>query len=69
MNEPIQLVPGKSDAEMAVDFRKRIIELYEPLLELLTEANNKGFAINVGCGLDGLGRIAILQLQISKVFK
>ena len=70
MNDEIaKLVPTKTDYETAKEIKQRVVELYEPLLQLLTEANRKGFQVQVGCGIGPLGHYVIQQLQIVKVFK
>lgn len=70
MNENVlQLTPSGTDAEYAAEIKAKVIELYQPLLKLLTEANNRGFAVNVGCGQGPLGDYIIAQLSIHKVFK
>lgn len=63
------LVPSGTDTEYAAEIKAKAIELYQPLLKLLTEANNKGFAVNIGCGQGPLGDYVIVQMQIMKVFK
>jgi len=69
MPEPIALVSGKSDQELADEFKQRAIDAYKPLLELCTEANRKGFAMNIGIGPDAFGNFHIQNIVISKVFK
>ncbi len=70
MNENIiSLAPSGTDAEYAAEIKGRVVKLYEPLLELLTEASNKGFDVNVACGPGPLGNYVIIQLRVSKVFK
>ena len=70
MNENIiSLAPSGTDAEYAAELKRQVIEAYQPLLKLLTEANNKGFTVNVGCGIGPLGDYVIAQLSINKVFK
>lgn len=65
----VKLAPAGTDTEYAAEIKTRVIEAYQPLLKLLTEANNKGFRVNVGCGQGPLGEYVIMQLDISKVFK
>ena len=65
----VQLAPSGTDAEYAAELKAKVIEYYAPLLKLLTEANNKGFQVNVGCALGPLGDYIIANLNISKVFK
>lgn len=65
----ISLAPSGTDAEYAAEIKARAIELYQPLLKLLTEASNKGFVVNIGCGPGPLGDYVIIQMQIMKMFK
>lgn len=69
MPEPISLVPGRTDQDIVNDLKKRVIEAYKPLLDLCTEANNDGFALQITIGPDAFGRFQIQQLQIIKVWK
>lgn len=68
-NKVTTLVTAGTDAEYAAEIKAKVIELYQPLLKLLTEAHNRGFSINVGCGQSPLGDYIISQLNISKMFK
>jgi hypothetical protein len=45
------LVPTKSDADVATEFKRRAIELYEPVLQLLNEAHAAGFEISISSNL------------------
>lgn len=65
----VTLAPSGTDAEYAAEIKAKAIELYQPLLKLLTDANNRGFAVNIGCGPGPLGDYVIVQMQIMKVFK
>ncbi len=65
----LQLAPSGTDADFAAELKQKIIERYKPLLELLTEAGNRGFSVQVACGKGPLGNYIIQQLTISKVFK
>jgi hypothetical protein len=62
------LVPTKSEAEIAEELRRRVIEAHEPLLALLDEAHAAGFEIICGCGLAPIGRHVITHLRIAKVY-
>lgn len=68
-NRVATLVTAGTDAEYAAEIKATAIELYKPLLKLLTDANNRGFAVNIGCGPGPLGDYVIVNLQIMKVFK
>jgi hypothetical protein len=62
------LVPTKSDADLAAEFKKRAIEVYEPVLQLLNEANAAGFEIGIGSGLTPIGKHMITALRVAKVY-
>ena len=62
------LVPTKSDAEVAAELKKRAIEVYEPVLQLLNEAHAAGFEIAIGSGLAPIGRHMITHLRVAKVY-
>jgi len=62
------LVPTKSDADLAAEFKKRAIEVYEPVLQLLNEANAAGFEISIGSGLTPIGKHMITALRVAKVY-
>ena len=69
MTNTLTVVPSKPDAEVAAELKEKVINLYQPLLDLLSEANDKGFQVQVGCGVGPLGKYVIQQLQIVKIFK
>jgi len=62
------LVPTKSDADVAAEFKRRAIELYEPVLELLNEAQAADFEISLGSGLAPIGKHMITVLRVAKVY-
>jgi|GEM_PF-1773878 hypothetical protein len=62
------LVPTQSDAEIAADLKRRVIEAHEPVLALLDEAHAAGFEIICGCGLAPTGRHVITHLRIAKLY-
>ncbi len=64
----MNIVPGKSDAEKAEDFRERSLAALEPLLVILNEAAVEGFAVNFTIGPDGFKRTVLQALTISKVY-
>jgi hypothetical protein len=65
MSEPLSLVPGKTDAEYAKELKEKIIEVYKPLLEVLTQANKDGFVVQCDVGPGAFG-IVINRLIIMK---
>lgn len=69
MSEIHQLVPGKSDAEIAADLKIRVLKAWEPLLVLMDEAMSHGFNIQVQAGKGGLGKCIIHSIVLSKIFE
>jgi len=63
-----QLVPGKTDAELAADFKKRMVEAYGPVLALLDEAHAAGMSINAGAGMGPMGKFVISLMQVTKLY-
>lgn len=62
------LVPNKTDADYAAEIKKKIIEAYQPLFEVLQEADKKGFNVVSNVGKDYQGRFTFAQLQVMKVY-
>lgn len=70
MNEKIlQLAPAGTDAEYAAEIKVRAIEAWKPLLELMQEANKKGFRIVINAGMNELGQAFIHNMEVQKVYK
>ena len=53
---------------MAAEFKKRAIEVYEPVLQLLNEARAAGFEISLSSGLTPIGKHMITALRVAKVY-
>jgi hypothetical protein len=69
MNDTIaKLVPTKPDAEVAADLKRRAVEIYQPVLELCTEAHSLGFEVQVMSGMGPLGKHIITGLKVAKVY-
>lgn len=68
MADVAHLVTTKPDAEVAEEFKRKLIELHEPMLKLLDEMKAAGFSANVQTNINGLGKYAINQLQVIKVY-
>lgn len=69
MNDNVtKLITTKSDAELANEFKDKIIKNSEPLLLILEECHKAGFDVNIGFGMNGIGKMQIGQLIISKNF-
>jgi hypothetical protein len=64
----VQLAPGKSDTEVAAEFKERIVKASEELLRVFAEIDRAGFGSTVSFGKNGLGQYAITALGIVKPF-
>lgn len=69
MDKIATLIPNRSDQEIVDDLRNRVVEAYKPLLDLCTEAQTRGFGLNVQIGPDAFGRFVIQSFQVIKVYK
>lgn len=65
-NNPIKLVPTKSDADLAAELKQEIIEAYKPALAALEKASKAGFVVQVSSGMNCFGQMIITQLTIAK---
>ncbi len=68
IGEPVRLVPSLSDADIAADLKRRMIEAFQPILALCDEAEAKGFVLAYGSGKGPLGKQVITQLVVAKHF-
>ncbi len=64
----ISIVPGKTDADLAAEFKQRIVEAHEPLLRLFDEIKAAGFEPQVICAPGPLGKHVITNLMLVKKF-
>lgn len=49
MNEEVaRLVTTKSDVDLAVEFKKRLVAVYEPVMRLVDEIEAAGFSCAIG---------------------
>jgi hypothetical protein len=64
--EPLSIVPGKSEAELARSYRDRVMPLLEQVCGLCTEARQNGLQIAFNLGPDQFGRQRIQMFDISK---
>ena len=65
-NNVTQLVPSKSDAQLAAELKLKIVEAYEPILAVLNEVTKAGFVAQIQVGPDAFGKPHITVLQIYK---
>ena len=67
-NPPLQLVPGKSDKELAEEIKAEIVESSKSYIATITKAHRLGFQIQVQMGPNAFGEVVIQQLIVSKHF-
>lgn len=65
---PIALVPSKTDAEMASEFKQRIVQALRPVMDILDEAHAKGLTISYAIQPSAIGKTMIIQLSVTKTF-
>ena len=68
MTEIARIIPTRPDTEIAADLKRRAIELYNPILELCTEAHNAGFEVHISSAMGPLGKHVITLLKVAKVY-
>lgn len=69
MSEKIaQLVPTKSDSELASELREELAEAAKPYLNAVTKAHSLGFHVSSSFGIDPFNRCVIVNLQLMKFF-
>lgn len=62
------LVPTKSDKDVANELRDKLIQVYRPVLDILTEAKKAGFDVSVTTGADGFNIVRLMNIQIVKQY-
>jgi len=67
MNEIVKLdMTVRSDADVAADLKKRMTELYQPILGLFDEATSHGLMIACTSGMGPIGRHVITNLTVMR---
>lgn len=64
----LHVVPGLTDQEQAENFKKRLVEAYQPLLALADEVNAAGFEFSISCGQGPLRKNVITLLRMAKSY-
>lgn len=64
----VALVPGRTDADLAEEFKRRLAEAHEPVCRLLDELREAGFEAQVVTAPGPLGKYVIAQLVLFKKF-
>lgn len=68
MNDPVQLITNKPDAEIAKEHKELIVEASKPLMEALTNARRDGFVTQLNFAEDPFQRIIINTFILLKQF-
>lgn len=66
MNDPVSLVPGKTDKERADDYRARLTPLLEQAAAIVGEARQAGFIIGFNISPDQFGRVKVQTIDVTK---
>lgn len=61
-DRPLQIVPGKTDAEKVADYKRRLYEALQPVMTICAEANAEGFFFTFTTGLDAHGRAVVTDI-------
>ena len=61
-----RIVPTLSDADIAADLKRRMVDAFQPILAICDEAKSKGFVIGYGSGEGPLGKQVITQLIVAR---
>lgn len=62
----LMLVPGKTDQELAADFRTRIREALVPVISIMDQANAAGMLIGWRIERNAFGKNFLLLIEINK---
>lgn len=65
-SEPLSLVPGKTDADLAAEYRKRFAEAIKPVLALVDEASRQGLLLGFEFRRDAFGSCKCPEIQVSR---
>lgn len=69
MNDNVaKLVTTKPDAELAEEFKQKVIEAYKPLIDICNEYEKHGLMVQASIGKNAIGQFQLIQLQIIKTF-
>lgn len=62
------LVPTKSDAELAEELKQKVADAYQPFIDLLNEYDRHGLNVQAAVGKNAFGKYQVMQLQVIKVY-
>ena len=66
MNDTLTVVPGKTDRELAEDFRSRVRDALQPVLAIMDEVNAAGLVIGWRVERNAFGRNAVTVIEVSR---
>lgn len=61
-----RLETGKTDKELAKEYRQRLEELLVPVCDLMNEASRAGLKLEYNLMLDGFGRWRASPIQVTR---
>ena len=61
-----RLVPGRSDTELAVEYKRRALELLAQLCVIMNEARDGGLVVSFQVNNDQFGRFFPQQITVVK---
>jgi hypothetical protein len=64
----VKLAPNKPDAELAEEFKKRLVEASAPLMSICDEIKDAGFEAQISWAPGPLGKQVISVLRLVKTF-
>jgi hypothetical protein len=62
----VTLVPGKTDRDLADDYRKQLRDVLKPVAEILDSASRDGIIISFQFARDAFGRAIIQDIIINR---
>jgi len=67
-NNVLNVVPGKSDADVAADIKAAMLEALKPVCKAIDDAKTKGFVVTFNLGPDYAGHHVVALLTVAKHF-
>lgn len=61
-----RLITTRSDRELADDLRRRLVESFGPVIEVMEEASHYGLNVGFSINRDGFGRFRLSDIAIVK---
>lgn len=64
--KPLSLVPGRTDRELAEEFRQRLRAALAPAMEIVDDATREGLVVNFVLGRNAFGRCVINDISVTR---